>query len=57
LKYSNDGLKKLEHKNAIELSSKAGLEPSLQNIKKAVNSGELDTLLEEQTTFDSRLTK
>ena len=50
-------LKKLERKNAIELSSKAELEPTLQNIKKAVNSGELDILLEEQTTYGSRLTK
>ena len=50
-------LKKLERKNAIELSSKAELEPTLQNIKKAVNSGEFDTLLEEQTAYGSRLTK
>ena len=44
-------------RNAIELSLKAELEPTLQNIKKAVNSGELDMLLEEQTTYGSRLTK
>ena len=50
-------LKKLERKNAIELSLKAELEPTLQNIKKAVNSGKLDMLLEEQTTYGSRLTK
>ena len=35
-------------KYAIELSSKAELEPTLQNIKKAVDNGEFDTLLDEQ---------
>ena len=50
-------LKKLTRKNAIELSLKAELEPTLQNINKAINSGELDTLLEEQTIYGSRLTK
>ena len=44
-------------KNAIELSSKAELEPTLQNIKKAVDNGEFDALLEEQLAYGSRLTK
>ena len=48
----------LEHgKNAIELSSKAELEPTLQSIKEAVDDGEFDALLEEQLAYGSRLTK
>jgi len=39
------------------LSSKAELEPTLQNIKKAVDNGEFDALLEEQLAYGSRLTK
>ena len=46
-----------ESKNAIELSSKAELEPTLQSIKKAVDEGEFDKLLEEQLAYNSRLTK
>ena len=44
-------------KNAIELASKADLEPTLQGIKKAVDNGEFDRLLEEQLAYGSRLTK
>jgi len=39
------------------LSSKAELEPTLQSIKKAVDDGEFDRLLEEQISYGSRLTK
>jgi hypothetical protein len=39
------------------LSSKAELEPTLQNVKKAVDNGEFDTLLEQQLAYGSRLTK
>ena len=46
-----------ESKNAIELSSKAELEPTLQSIKKAVDNGEFDTLLEEQLAYGSRLNR
>ena len=46
-----------EGKNAIELSSKEELEPTLQDIKKAVNNEEFDKLLEEQLAYGSRLTK
>ena len=46
-----------EGKNAIELSSKAELEPTLQSIKKAVDDGEFDTLLEEQLAYGSHLKK
>ena len=45
-------------KNAIKLSSKSKLEPTLQSIKKDVDNGELDILLEEQLEYGgSRLTK
>jgi hypothetical protein len=37
------------------LSSKAELEPTLQNIKKAVDNGGFDTLLEEQLAYGSHL--
>ena len=43
--------------NAIELSSKAELEPTLQSIKQAADNGEFDTLLEEQLVYGSRLKK
>jgi len=46
-----------EGKNAIELSSKAELEPTLQSIKKAVDNGEFNTLLEQQLVYGSHLTK
>jgi hypothetical protein len=46
-----------KNKNAIELSSKAEIETTLQSIKKAVDNGEFDTLLEEQLAYGSRLTK
>jgi hypothetical protein len=39
------------------LSSKAEIEPTLQSIKKAVDGGEFDRLLEEQLSYSSRLTK
>jgi hypothetical protein len=39
------------------LSSKAELEPTLQSIKKAVDNGEFDTLLEEQLAYGSRLNR
>ena len=37
----------MKGKNVIELSSKAALEPTPRNIKKAVKNGEFDRLLEE----------
>ena len=40
----------------LELSSKSELEPTLKNIKKAVDNEELDRLLEEQLAYGSRLT-
>ena len=48
IRYGNKVIEFEEGKNAIELPSKADLEPTLQSIKKAVNNGEFDTLLEEQ---------
>ena len=44
-------------KNAIELPSKGELEPMLQSIKKAVDNGEFDKLLEEQLAYGSRLNR
>ena len=44
-------------KNAIELSSKAELEPTLQSIKQAVDNGEFDTLLEQQLAYGSGLNR
>jgi hypothetical protein len=57
IRYGNKVIKLEEGKNAIELSSKAELEPTLQSIKKAVDNGEFDTLLEQQLVYGSRLTK
>jgi hypothetical protein len=57
VRYGNELIEFEEGKNAIELSSKAELEPTLQDIKKAVGNGEFDRLLEEQISYGSRLTK
>ena len=57
IRYGNKVIELEQGKNAIELPSKADLEPTLQSIKKAVNNGEFDRLLEEQLAYGSRLTK
>ena len=57
IRYGNKVIELEQGKNAIELSSKAELEPTLQSIKKSVDNGEFDTLLEEQLSYGSRLTK
>ena len=55
IRYGNKVIEIEEGKNAIELSSKSELEPTLQSIKKAVDDGEFDTLLEEQLAYGSHL--
>ena len=57
IRYGNKVIEFEQGKNAIELSSKAELEPTLQSIKKAVDKGEFDELLEEQLAYGSRLSK
>ena len=57
VRYGNKLIEFEKGKNAIELPSKAELGPTLQNIKKAVQNGEFDRLLEEQLAYGSRLTK
>ena len=57
IRYGNKVVELEQGKNAIELSSKAALEPTLQSIKQAVDNGEFDILLEEQLAYGSRLTK
>ena len=57
IRYGNKLIEFEKGKNAIELSSKAELEPTLQSIKKAVDNGEFDRLLEEQLASGSRLTQ
>ena len=57
IRYGNKVIELEKGKNAIELSSKAELEPTLQSIKKSVDNGEFDTLLEQQLVYGSRLTK
>ena len=57
IRYGNKLIEFEKGQNAIELSSKAELEPTLQSIKKAVDNGEFDRLLEEQLAYGSRLTK
>ena len=57
IRYGNKVIELEKGKNAIELSSKAELEPTLQSIKKAVDNGEFDTLLEQQISYGSHLTK
>ena len=55
--YGNKVIELEKGKNAIELSSKSELAPTLQSIKQAVDNGEFDVLLEEQLEYGSRLTK
>ena len=57
IRYGNKVIEFEKGKNAIELSSKAELEPTLQSVKKAVDNGEFDTLLEEQLAYGSHLKK
>ena len=57
IRYGNKVIEIEEGKNAIALPSKADLEPTLQNIKKAVDNGEFDALLEEQLAYGSRLNR
>ena len=57
VRYGNKLMEFDKGKNAIELSSKAELEPTLQSIKKAVDDGEFDELLEEQLAYGSRLNR
>jgi len=57
IRYGNKVIELEKGKNAIELSSKAELAPTLQSIKKAVDDGEFDTLLEEQLAYGSHLKK
>ena len=57
IRYGNKVIEIEEGKNAIELSSKAELEPTLQSVKKTVNNGEFDRLLEEQLAYGSRLNR
>ena len=57
IRYGNKVIELEKGKNAIELPSKAELEPTLQSIKKAVDDGEFDKLLEEQLAYGSHLKK
>ena len=57
IRYGNKVVELEQGKNAIELPSKAELEPTLQSIKQAVDNGEFDTLLEEQLAYGGRLNR
>ena len=57
IRYGNKVIELEQGKNAIELPSKGELEPMLQSIKKAVDNGEFDKLLEEQLAYGSRLNR
>ena len=57
IRYGNKVVEFEQGKNAIELSSKAELEPTLQSIKQAVDNGEFDTLLEQQLAYCSGLNR
>ena len=57
IRYGNKLIEIEEGKNAIELSSISELESTLQSIKKAVNNGEFDRLLEDQLVYGCRLTQ
>ena len=57
IRYGNKVIELEKGKNAIKLPSKAELEPTLQSIKKSVDNGEFDTLLEQQISYGSHLTK
>ena len=48
IRYGNKVVEFEDGKNAIELSSKTEIEPTLLSIKKALDNGAFDRLLEEQ---------
>ena len=53
IRYGNKVIELEKGKNAIELSAKAALKPTLQSIKKAVDNGEYDKILEEHLAYGS----
>jgi hypothetical protein len=55
IRYGNKVIKLEQGKNAIKLSSKVEIEPTLQIIKKAVDNREFDKLLEERLAYGSHL--
>ena len=57
IRYGNKVIEFEQGKNAIELSSKVELEPTLQSIKQAVDNGEFGTLLEQQLAYGSGLNR
>jgi hypothetical protein len=57
IRYGNKVIELEKGKNAIELSSKSKLEPTLQSIKQAIDNGEFDKFLEEQLVYGSHLKK
>jgi hypothetical protein len=57
IRYGNKVIELEKGKNAIELSSKAELAPTLQSIKKPLDNGEFDTLLEEHLVYGSGLNR
>ena len=57
IRYGNKLIEFEKGQNAIELSSKVALEPTLQNIKEGIDKGEFDRLLDEQLAYGSRLAK
>ena len=57
IRYGNKVIEFEQGNNAIELSSKAELEPTLQSIKQAVDNGEFDTILEQQLEYGSGLNR
>ena len=57
IRYGNKVIEFEQGKNAIEFSSKKEIMPTLQNIKKAVDNGEFDKLLEENLAYGGRLNR
>ena len=57
VRYGSKSLEFAKGKNAIELNSEAEVESTLTKLKEAVETGELDTLIEQQAQFGRRVTQ
>jgi hypothetical protein len=51
VRYGNKQLEFAKGRNAIELSSEADVEKTLTKLREAVETGELDALIEQQAQF------
>jgi len=57
VRYGSKPLEFAKGKNAIELATEAEVTDVLAKVREAIELGELDALIEQQTQFSRRLTR